>query len=109
MKLHFVKHCYIQTLHFIQEIVQFCRNKEQQLECHVSFLEDSALGAEVRMREKLQSTLQRALYLGTSLCSVPMKYAFYPSEFSTNCLENGEEFGHESFSFMRIKEFGFGF
>lgn len=26
-------------------------------------------------------------------CSVPMKYAFYLSEFSTNCLENGNSLG----------------
>lgn len=46
----FGKHCYFQTLHFIQEMVQFCRNKELELECHVSFLEDSALRAEETMR-----------------------------------------------------------
>lgn len=36
-------------------------------------------------------------------CSVLMKYAFYLSEFSTNCLENGKKFEREGFSLIRIK------
>lgn len=35
--------------------------------------------------------------------SVFCPYAFCLSEFSTNCLKNGERFQHESFSFMRMK------
>lgn len=58
---------------------------------------------EVVAEGEAASTLQRALYCGNLLCSVPIKYAFYLSEFSTNCLENGEQFGHESLSFLRIK------